>query len=50
MFRNARRRFLQAPALPVKLQQVPVVHEPIEQWRDDHGVAEQAGPVVDRPA
>ena len=45
---NSRCRFAQAPALPVKLQQVPVVHQPIQQRRDDHRVAEQPRPVVDR--
>ena len=37
---NSRRRFPQAPALSVKLQQMAVVHQPIEQRRDDHRVAE----------
>ena len=46
---NSRRRFLQAPALPFKLQQVAVVEQAIEQRRDDDRIAEQFGPVLERP-
>lgn len=47
--RNAGHRFLQAPALAFKLQQIPVVHEAVEERNDDHRVAEQAGLVLEGP-
>ncbi len=39
--------FFESPALADELQQVAVVHQPIEQRRDDDDVAEELGPVVD---
>ena len=45
--RHSRRRLLQAPALAIKLEQVPVMQETVEERGDDDGVAEQARPVFD---
>jgi hypothetical protein len=44
---HSRRGFLQPPALAVKLQQMAVVHQPVEQWRDDDRIAEESRPVFE---
>ena len=43
---KAFRGLLESPALPDELQQMAMVHQPIEQRRDDDGVAQELGPVV----
>ena len=48
MLRSTRRGFLQAPDFAVTLQQVAVMHQSIEEWRDDDGVTEQARPIFER--
>ena len=40
-------RLLQPPALAVELEQVSVVHQTVEQRRDDDDIAEQGGPVIE---
>jgi transposase len=39
--------FFEPPALALEAEQVSVVHDPIEERGDDHGVAEEAAPVVE---
>lgn len=48
MLGNPRGGFLQPPALALELEQVAVMHEPIEKGRDQNDVTEQARPVLER--
>ena len=43
---NACSGFLEPLALALELQQLSVVHEPVEQWADDDHVAEELRPVL----
>ena len=46
-FGSPSRCFLQAPALAFEVEQVAVMHEPVEERGDDDHVAQEPGPVVE---
>jgi transposase len=46
---NSLSGFLEPPAASVELEQVAVMHQPVEHGGDQHNVAEERGPVVDGP-
>src|SRR3972149_4298990 len=47
--RSARRGFLEPPALALDFEQMAMMHEAIEERRDHHHVAEEPGPILERP-
>jgi len=47
VFGNSLSGFLEPPTASVELEQVAVMHEPVEHGCDQHDITEQCGPVVD---